>query len=622
MNQSKENEYECHVCGDRLSTSASLDRHILNLHSDDKEWFKCPDCGKVFARRYDMNDHQKRKHGPDPTKFECQYCSKKFELRQGRDSHEEGHTKFQCPRNLCYKTFDTAEGAIAHAEDPDHRADQVLYKCPLSTCRLTVVGKVLKRTDLVKHWKIHQKQGHVSQDKELEYITAEQPRFNGNVPLFVAILKHNKSLKASPHEADNLVEEPLEEHYEDREEEGSRDLEEEEDDAVLDRDVDILRQNEEWWETHKDRPVCLNARGYECAGPGLESKAFILERCQDRAIIDMNTAILTNSRGRKVPTLSLDSRCVKCHAEMRMRQLTTRFDSPRKLSFDLGKLGDDFATAASKRWSCPPQYAQYETEVRKPVRDMRLNGQHTGPRKFVILDNEFNTTTRELYETAIIDRITGEVLINTVIRHTDATKAPPLPPGAVGQKMEYIADRHRRKFYPPNGELTQMDVDQVAEALHRSGITPETIFICWHNNKFDLTILREFLEKGGYTGIVPGDDKCFPLIPIFKKNVPKSLVMRLEVLFQVLYPAHSLIGHNHRALPDCQQTRLVCECLDEMFEKSDNRSDRWKAQTLRRFYKKAMIQQSIADWLQPDKKRNADSLDAKVSVENKRPRRQ
>ncbi|KAF5612577.1 zinc finger protein [Fusarium subglutinans] len=166
-----------------------------------------------------------------------------------------------------------------------------------------------------------------------------------------------------------------------------------------------------------------------------------------------------------------------------------------------------------------------------------------------------------------------------------------------------------------------MDVDQVAETLKRSGITPETIFICWHTNKFDLTILREFLEKGGYTGILPGDDKCFPLIPIFRKNVPKSLSMKLEVLFQVLYPAHNLIGHNHRALPDCQQTRLVCDCLDEMFEKSDDRSERWKKKALRCFYKKSMVQQSIADWLQPDKKRSADGL-AELPIRNKRPRRQ
>jgi hypothetical protein len=181
-------------------------------------------------------------------------------------------------------------------------------------------------------------------------------------------------------------------------------------------------------ETHKDRPVCLNARGYKCAGPGIETNGLILEPCPNGVIVELDTAILNNSRGRKVPTLSLDSRCVKCHAEMRMRQLAKRFDSPQKLDYDLAKLGDEFATAASERWSYPLQYARYESAVRKPVRDMRRNGTHTGPRKFVIIDTEFNPTTRELYETAIIDRVTGEVLINTVIRHTDATKTAPLRP--------------------------------------------------------------------------------------------------------------------------------------------------------------------------------------------------
>ncbi|KAF5625155.1 zinc finger protein [Fusarium tjaetaba] len=536
MNQPKENQYECDVCGDRLPTQAHLDRHI-DRHNDNSEMFECPDCDKAFARHYDMTDHWRRKHDPDFVKYECQYCSKKFEL---------------------------------------------------------LVGKVLKSTELVKHWGTHQKRGHVSQDKELEYIPAEQPRFNGSLPLFLAILKHSITLKDN---ADNLNEE--------HDDDDSRGLEEQEnDDAVFDHDVDILRQNEEWW------------------SPGIETNGLILEPCPNGVVIELDTAILNNSRGRKVPTLSLDSRCVKCHAEMRMRQLTKRFDSPHRLDYDLAKLGDEFATAASERWSYPSQYAQYEATVRKPVRDIRLNGQHTGPRKFVIIDTEFNPTTRELCETAIIDRVTGEVLINTVIRHTDATKTAPLPSGTVGQKMEYITNQHRKKFYPSSGELAQMDVDQVAETLQRSGITPETIFICWHNNKFDLTILREFLRKGGYTDILPGDDKCFPLIPIFKKNAPKSLSLRLEVLFQVLYPAHSLIGHNHRALPDCQQARLVCDCLDEMFEKPENRSERWKGTTLRRFYKKTKIQQSIADWLQPDKKRNADGLNAELPIRSKRPRRQ
>jgi hypothetical protein len=57
-----------------------------------------------------------------------------------------------------------------------------------------------------------------------------------------------------------------------------------------------------------------------------------------------------------------------------------------------------------------------------------------------------------------------------------------------------------------------------------------------------------------------------------------------------------------------------------MFEKSENRSERWKGTTLRRFYKKAKIQQSIADWLEPDKKRNADGFE--LPIRNKRPRRQ
>ncbi|KAF5236455.1 hypothetical protein FANTH_11257 [Fusarium anthophilum] len=55
-------------------------------------------------------------------------------------------------------------------------------------------------------------------------LTKQHFDFNGNVPLFVAILKHSVSLRATSHEADNVDEE--------RDEDGGLDVEEQ-DDAVL-----------------------------------------------------------------------------------------------------------------------------------------------------------------------------------------------------------------------------------------------------------------------------------------------------------------------------------------------------------------------------------------------------
>ncbi|KAF5542250.1 hypothetical protein FMEXI_7585 [Fusarium mexicanum] len=55
-------------------------------------------------------------------------------------------------------------------------------------------------------------------------LTKQHFDFNGNVPLFVAILKHSISLRATSHEADNIDEE--------RDEDGGLDVEEQ-DDAVL-----------------------------------------------------------------------------------------------------------------------------------------------------------------------------------------------------------------------------------------------------------------------------------------------------------------------------------------------------------------------------------------------------
>ncbi|SCO80199.1 uncharacterized protein FRV6_04412 [Fusarium oxysporum] len=112
--------------------------------------------------------------------------------------------------------------------------------------------------------------------------------------------------------------------------------------------------------------------------------------------------------------MSLDSRRASCHSDMRVRQLIKRFDSPKiDPKGGLGALTKTFSTAISKTWTCTKDY---ERRVRQPVREGL-------DRKVVIIDNEFDPITHELYETAIIDRVSGETLLNTLIAHTEETKS-------------------------------------------------------------------------------------------------------------------------------------------------------------------------------------------------------
>ncbi|KAF5549562.1 zinc finger protein [Fusarium phyllophilum] len=269
---------------------------------------------------------------------------------------------------------------------------------------------------------------------------------------------------------------------------------------------------------------------------------------------------------------------------MRVRQLIKRFDSPKiDPKAGLGALTKTFSTAISKTWTCTKDY---ERRVRQPVRAGL--GQ-----KVVIIDNEFDPITRELYETAIIDRVSGKTLLNTLIAHTEETKSAAPPRRTQGEKVRIISQLWKKKVYGRSRELAQLDVHQVAKRLREIGITPETIFLAWHVSCADLQILRDFLAKGGHRNILPEDGNCFPLIPLFRENMPKgSFPLRLEIVYPVMFPRSDLCGHNHRALIDCLQARDVCNGFDDFCEPVGSRGIEWKPA---KFRKEA--QRCIGDYL-------------------------
>jgi hypothetical protein len=131
-----------------------------------------------------------------------------------------------------------------------------------------------------------------------------------------------------------------------------------------------------------------------------------------------------------------------------------------------------------------------------------------------------------------------------------------------------------------------MNVHEVALKLQQVGIAPDTVILVYHLSTMDLSLLREFLESAGYTGILPPNKNCIPLIPLLRMNLSegppgrKSFPLGLEELFPVMYPRHHLIGLNHQALIDCQQTRLVCMAFDELCKPIGERGIEWQPDTV------------------------------------------
>ncbi|KID88368.1 hypothetical protein MGU_04778 [Metarhizium guizhouense ARSEF 977] len=100
--------------------------------------------------------------------------------------------------------------------------------------------------------------------------------------------------------------------------------------------------------------------------------------------------------------------------------------------------------------------------------------------------------------------------------------------------------------------------------------------------KHDLVILRNFLATGGYQDILPSDENCVPLIPLYQQQRIQQppgytrFPLKLEVLFPVLCPRHNLCGRNHLALIDCRQTKLVLDAFDYLCQPLESREPGWQ----------------------------------------------
>jgi hypothetical protein len=168
--------------------------------------------------------------------------------------------------------------------------------------------------------------------------------------------------------------------------------------------------------------------------------------------------------------------------------------------------------------------------------------------------------------------------------------------------MEWSSKFQAERVFSPSRTLSgisRMNAHEVASRLQQAGITKDTMILVWHTSTMDLALLRQFLESAGYVHILPSDNNCIPLIQVLRTNLREKPVghrcfsVRLELLFPVMYPRHSLIGLNHQAFVDYQQTRLVCMAFDELCKPIEERGEEWRPEAVVQ-----SAQRSIFDWLE------------------------
>lgn len=148
-----------------------------------------------------------------------------------------------------------------------------------------------------------------------------------------------------------------------------------------------------------------------------------------------------------------------------------------------------------------------------------------------------------------------------------------------------------------------MNVHEVASELQKVGILKESVFLVYHQSKIDLSILRNFLATGGYSDILPSNDNCIPLLQLHcYQQLPAPSGFRIfplkpEIIFSVFYPRHKLCGRNHRALVDCQQTKLVLDKFDSLCNPVESRGSEWQPEEM-----DTVSQRQILDFFSWEKK--------------------
>jgi hypothetical protein len=119
---------------------------------------------------------------------------------------------------------------------------------------------------------------------------------------------------------------------------------------------------------------------------------------------------------------------------------------------------------ARKRWNFPSRY----DIVRRRIEDI-LQGKRPGS-DLVILDDEFSPTSQQLWEFAIIERVSGQVVINTCVEHPDGVDHDMWGAHSLLRRMSRT--KAAQVFSPSRIRNTgRMNVDEIASKLQQAGIT-------------------------------------------------------------------------------------------------------------------------------------------------------
>lgn len=236
------------------------------------------------------------------------------------------------------------------------------------------------------------------------------------------------------------------------------------------------------------------------------------------------------------------------------------------LDWNTRKLRDTLIPALRRQWTYCSEYGKVLARAAE-IKEGKRPGSD-----LVIFDAEYIGLSGDLLEVAMIEALSGSVLLDTRTAHKEPKKSVPSNP-----IQKAIAFAKLQKYgSAAHGSNTALLADEIADELKRVGITKQMIMLVWATTYRDLTVLCRFLESAGHYGILPPRRNCIRLITMFRGSIPRERgIGKLEILFPLLYPGHDLVCLNQVALIDCQQTRLVLMALEDLSRPLDQRQQNW-----------------------------------------------